>query len=187
MARDTRGVTGIVLAAGAGTRLGAPKAELVVAGQRLVDRAVGELSRAGCAEVVAVVRAGTSVDDAVVVVNPDPDRGMGSSLRLGLAAASGERAVIVLVDTPGIGADQVRNVLAVDAPFVVARYGTRRGHPVAIDRPLWTEVAALAEGDQGARPFMRAHPELVTEVACAGDPSDIDTPEDLADWPRPTR
>jgi len=172
MARDTSGVSGIVLAAGAGTRLGGPKAELVVAGQRLIDRAVGELRRAGCAEVVA----------AVVVVNPDPDRGMGSSLRLGLAAASGDRAVIVLVDTPGIGADQVRQVLAVDAPFVTARYGARRGHPVAIDRPLWTEVAALAEGDQGARPFMRARPELVTEVACAGDPADIDTPEDLARW-----
>jgi molybdenum cofactor cytidylyltransferase/nicotine blue oxidoreductase len=181
------GVTGVVLAAGAGTRLGGPKAELVVGGQRLIDRAVGELRRAGCAEVVAVVRAGTSALDAVVVVNPDPDRGMGSSLRLGLAAASGDRAVIVLVDTPGVGADQVGRVLAIDAPFVIARYGTRRSHPVAIDRPLWTEVSALAGGDQGARPFMRAHPELVTEVACDGDPSDIDTPEDLARWSRPTR
>jgi CTP:molybdopterin cytidylyltransferase MocA len=187
MVSGVTGVTGVVLAAGAGTRLGGPKAELVVAGQRLVDRAVGELRRAGCTEVVAVVRAGTSVDGAVVVVNPDPDRGMGSSLRLGLAAASGDRAVIVLVDTPGIGADQVRQLLAVEAPFVIARYGERRSHPVAIDRPLWTEVGALAEGDQGARPFMRAHPELVTEVACAGDPSDIDTPDDLARWSDRTR
>lgn len=175
-------VSGIVLAAGAGTRLGGPKAELVVAGQRLVDRAVSELRRAGCAEVIAVVRSGTRVADAVEVVNPDPEQGMGSSLRLGLATATGDRAVIVLVDTPGVGADQVRSVLAVDAPLVVARYGSRRGHPVAIDRPLWTEVAALAEGDQGAREFMRARPELVTEVACTGDPGDIDTPADLARW-----
>lgn len=179
-------VSGIVLAAGAGTRLGGPKAELVVGGERLLDRAVRELRTAGCAEVVAVVRAGTTVGNAVVVVNPDPDRGMGSSLRLGLGAASGDRAVIVLVDTPGIGAEQVRAVLAVDAPLAIARYGARRGHPVAIDRPLWTDVAALAEGDQGARPFMRAHPELVTEVACAGDPSDIDTPEDFARWAPPS-
>jgi molybdenum cofactor cytidylyltransferase/nicotine blue oxidoreductase len=104
-----------------------------------------------------------------------------------LGAASGDRAVIVLVDTPGIGADQVRQVLALDAPFVIARYGSRRGHPVAIDRPLWTEVVALAEGDQGARPFMRAHPELVTDVPCAGDPADIDTSDDLARWAGPTR
>ena len=180
-------VTGVVLAAGAGTRLGRPKAELVVAGERLLDRAVRELRAAGCTEVVAVVRAGTPVRDAVAVVNPDPDRGMGSSLRLALAAASGERAVIVLVDTPGIDADSIRSVLDVEAPFVIARYGDRRGHPVAIERALWTEVAALAEGDQGARPFMRAHPELVTEVACSADPSDIDTPDDLAAWTRQRR
>jgi CTP:molybdopterin cytidylyltransferase MocA len=183
-------VTGVVLAAGSGTRLGRPKAELVVAGERLVDRAVRELRVAGCTEVVAVVRAGTRVDGAVAVVNPDPDRGIGSSLRLALqaaAAAPGDRAVIVLVDTPGLGADSIRQVLAVDAPFVIARYGDRRGHPVAIERALWAEVAERAAGDQGARPFMRAHPELVTEVAGTGDPSDIDTPEDLAAWTRPDR
>ena len=175
-------VSGIVLAAGAGTRLGRPKADLVIAGERLIDRAVREMREGGCAEVVAVVRAGTDAGAAVGVVNPDPDRGMGSSLRLGLAAASGDRAVLVLVDTPGIGAAEVRRVLAVDAPFVIARYGARRSHPVVIDRPLWAEVAALAEGDEGARPFMRAHPDLVTEVMCDGDPSDIDTPDDLARW-----
>ena len=173
-------VSGIVLAAGAGKRLGGPKAELVVAGERLLDRAVRVLREGGCAEVVAVVRADTQVDGAVVVVNSDPDRGMGSSLRLGLAAASGDRAAIVLVDTPGVTADAVRCTLRVAAPVAVATYGGRRGHPVVIDRPLWTNVAALAVGDAGARAFLRGHPELVTEVTCTGDPADIDTAEDLA-------
>jgi CTP:molybdopterin cytidylyltransferase MocA len=173
---------GIVLAAGAGTRFGRPKAEIVLGGERLVDRAVRVLRDGGCADVVAVVRDGVEVPGAVAVVNPDPERGMGSSLRLGLAAASGTRAAIVLVDTPGIGADAVRRVLAVDAPVVVATYNGRRGHPVVIDRPLWTEVATLADGDHGARPFMRAHPDLVVEVACEGDPADVDTLADLAAW-----
>jgi CTP:molybdopterin cytidylyltransferase MocA len=173
-------VSGIVLAAGAGRRLGGPKAELTIAGERLLDRAVRVLSDSGCAEVVAVVRAGIRVEGAVVVVNSDPDRGMGSSLRLGLAAASGERAAIVLVDTPGITAEAVRLTLGVAAPVAVATYGGRRGHPVVIDRPLWTNVAALAIGEAGARAFLRQHPELVTEVACPGDPADIDTAEDLA-------
>ena len=172
-------VCGIVLAAGAGTRFGRPKADLVLGGERLVDRAVRVLREGGCADVVAVVRDGVAVPGAAAVVNPDPERGMGSSLRLGLAAASGTRAVIVLVDTPGIGADAVRRVLGVDGA-----YGGRRSHPVVLDRPLWTEVASLADGDQGARPFMRAHPDLVVEVACEGDPADVDTPADLAAWQR---
>jgi CTP:molybdopterin cytidylyltransferase MocA len=175
-------VSGIVLAAGAGTRLGRPKAELIMAGERLLDRAVRVLREGGCSEVVAVVRPGVELSGAIVVVNPEPDRGMGSSLRLGLGAASGERAAVVLVDTPGLTADAVRRVVGVAAPVAVATYAGRRGHPVVIERRLWTEVAALAEGDEGARPFLRAHPGLVTEVACSGDPSDIDTPQDLAAW-----
>ena len=175
-------VSGIVLAAGAGTRLGQPKAELILAGERLLDRAVRVLYDGGCHEVVAVVRPGVEVRGAISVVNQEPDRGMGSSLRLGLGVASGDRAAIVLVDTPGLAADAVRRVAGVTAPVAVATYAGRRGHPVVIERPLWTDVAALAEGDEGARPFLRLHPGLVAEVACAGDPSDIDTPRDLAAW-----
>ncbi len=175
-------VSGVVLAAGAGVRFGRPKAEVVVDGARLVDRAVAVLRDGGCDEVVAVVRPGVLVDGAVIVENPDPERGMGSSLRLGLAAASGERAVILLVDTPGVAASAVRAVLAVDAPVAIASYDGRRGHPVAIAREHWPAVADLARGDAGARAFLRAHPELVAEVACEGDPADLDTTEDLAAW-----
>jgi molybdenum cofactor cytidylyltransferase/nicotine blue oxidoreductase len=162
--------------------MGQPKAELIVDGERLVDRAVRVLRAGGCDEVVTVVRDGLLSPDARVVVNPEPERGMGSSLRLALAAATGTRAVILLVDTPGIGADAIRAVLAADAPVVVATYRGRRGHPVVVDRSWWAEVAERAEGDRGARPFLAAHPELVREVECAGDPSDLDTLGDLATW-----
>ena len=138
-------VSGLVLAAGAGRRMGQPKAELIVDGERLIDRAVRVLRAGGCDEVVTVVRDGLRCPDARVVVNPEPERGMGSSLRLALAAASGRRAVILLVDTPGIGADAVRAVLAADAPVVVATYRGRRGHPVVVDRSWWDEVAERAE------------------------------------------
>ena len=175
-------VSGLILAAGAGHRMGQPKAELIVDGERLVDRAVRVLRAGGCDEVVAVVRDGGVNPDARVVVNPEPERGLGSSLRLALAAATGSRAVILLVDTPGIGSQAVRAVLAADAPVVVATYQGRRSHPVVVDRAWWAEVAERAEGDRGAWPFLAAHPELVREVECPGDPSDLDTLGDLATW-----
>jgi CTP:molybdopterin cytidylyltransferase MocA len=175
-------VSGVVLAAGSGHRMGRPKADLLVDGERLIDHAVRVLRAGGCDEVVAVVREGLPDPDARIVVNPDPERGMGSSLRLALRAASGRRAAILLVDTPGIGADAVRAVLAAEAPVVVATYGGRRAHPVVVDRSWWDEIAAAADGDRGARPFLDAHPELVVEVECEGDPADLDTAADLASW-----
>ena len=175
-------VSGLVLAAGAGHRMGQPKAELIVDGERLIDRAVRVLRGGGCDEVVAVLRDEVVNPDARVVVNPEPERGMGSSLRLALGAATGRRAVILLVDTPGIGSEAVRAVLAADAPVVVATYRGRRGHPVVVDRAWWAEVAELAAGDRGARPFLAAHPELVREIECPGDPSDLDTIGDLTTW-----
>jgi CTP:molybdopterin cytidylyltransferase MocA len=112
---------------------------------------------------------------------------MGSSLRLGLAACTGEIALVLLVDTPGVGADAVRAVLdavRAGAPVAIADFAGHRAPPVAITRPYWAEVADRAEGDQGARGFLRAHPDLVTAVRCAGDPADIDTPADLARFER---
>jgi CTP:molybdopterin cytidylyltransferase MocA len=94
--------------------------------------------------------------------------------------------VVTLVDTPGIRVAAVRAVaerVREGAPVAIATYNGRRGHPVAFDRGVWPAVAEQAEGDQGARGFLRTHPELVIEVASEGDPGDIDTPADLAAWP----
>jgi CTP:molybdopterin cytidylyltransferase MocA len=173
---------GVVLAAGAGSRYGQPKAEIVIEGARLLDRAIRTLRDGGCHDVVAVVRPGTTATDATVVVNPDPARGLGSSLRLGLQAATGALAVILLADLPGVTPDAVRRVMAAGAPVAVATYAGRRGHPVAIAREHWDEAGRLAVGDEGARPFLLAHLSLVAEVPCVGDPTDIDTPDDLARW-----
>ena len=89
--------------------------------------------------------------------------------------------VIALVDQPFIGPGAVRALIASGAGLAVATYEGRRRNPVLIAREHFAEVSALAVGDVGARPFMKAHPELVTEVPCDehGDPADIDTPQDL--------
>ncbi len=179
------GLSGLLLAAGAGTRLGQPKAQVRIDGVRLLDRGLDVLRRAGCTELVAVLRAAEDLPGVTTVVNPNPEQGMGSSLRLGLAACTGDVAVVMLVDTPGIGDDAVRAVVAAvaaGAPAAIADFDGYRAPPVAFARAVWAEVADLAVGDQGARGFLRAHPEQVTAVPCAGDPADIDTPQDLARW-----
>ena len=181
-------VAGLVLAAGEGSRFGGPKALAEIDGERLVDRAVRVLREGGCEPVYVVSGAATvEVPGATTVVNDDWATGMASSLRAGLAALpeSAEAVVISLVDQPGIGADVVdRLVRRLDDghQLVVATYDGQPRNPVGVARPLWAAVSAFAVGDEGVRAFIRHHPDQVDAVECAdiADPTDIDTPDDLA-------
>ncbi|WP_433255556.1 nucleotidyltransferase family protein [Streptosporangium sp. CA-135522] len=180
---------GLLLAAGSGSRLGTPKALVELRGERLVDRGVRLLRDGGCHPVVVVLGAAAAqVRGAVTVGNPRWRSGMGSSLRVGLDALPSDaaRVVIALVDQPFIGPQAVRRLIRAareGASVAVATYGGAPRNPVLIAREHFAEVAALAVGDVGARPFLRAHPELVVRVACddVGDPADIDTPADLSE------
>ncbi len=198
-------VAGILLAAGEGSRLGQPKALVEIAGQRLVDRGLLMLRAGGAAPVVVVTGAApVDVPGALVVHNPAWSTGMGSSLTAGLSALRAlppddcSAAVIALADQPLVspacvkrliasqrGDANGRGVMAGSGPggavIAVATYGGRPRNPVLIAREHWAEVLTMAHGDAGARPFLRAHPDLITLVECGdiGRPDDIDTPEDL--------
>ncbi|MFC6084974.1 nucleotidyltransferase family protein [Sphaerisporangium aureirubrum] len=179
---------GLLLAAGAGTRFGAPKAVVELAGERLADRGVRLLRDGGCDPVVVVLGAATvPLPGALVVRNPDWESGMGSSLRAGLAGLppSAGAVVIALADQPLIGAEAVRRLVAAwrdGATAAVATYGGAPRNPVLLAREHFAEAGALAVGDVGARAFLRARRGLVTRVPCddVGDPADIDTLADLA-------
>lgn len=181
-------VAGVLLAAGEGKRLGTPKALVELGGRRLADRAAGLLRDAGTAPVLVVTGAApVTVPGTVGVPNPDWRTGMGSSLAAGLRALPGDcsAAVIALVDQPLIGADVVRRLLAAHqagAGLVVAAYHGQARNPVLLARDHWAGALAAADGDTGARPYLRAHRDLVALVECAdiGRPDDVDTPEDLA-------
>ncbi|WP_433413415.1 nucleotidyltransferase family protein [Microtetraspora malaysiensis] len=184
---DPNEVVGVLLAAGSGRRMGTPKALVEFEGERLADRGVRLLAEGGCDPVLIVLGAAeVRVPGAVAVHNPEWATGMGSSLRAGLAAlpASARAAVIALVDQPLVRPEAVRRLIAAyraGAAVAVACYGGAPRNPVLITREHFAEVAALAQGDVGARPFLRARPELVTRVECdgVGDPADLDTPDDL--------
>jgi len=182
-----------VLAAGRGERFG-PDAKLLreLAGIPIVRRAVDAARASGLATVVVVPDGptgdsiGRAVGDGVeLVANPDPGRGISSSLAVALDSLEsrhGVDAVIVgLGDQPLVGAEAYRRVAEVhasDATLAVATYGGERGNPVLLDRSHWPEARALT-GDVGARALMRDHP--VRDVPCdgTGDPADVDRPDDL--------
>ena len=204
-------IAGVLLAAGEGSRFGQPKALVELNGQTLAERGVN-LLRAGGADPVLVVTGAAAVelDGAHAVYNPDWRTGMGSSLRAALQALAGSSpgsgsgsgsssgsgsgsavgidvgaVVVALADQPLVGAAAVARLIAAyrgGATVAVAAYDGQARNPVLLAREHWAEVIATATGDQGARAFLRAHPDLVALVECGdtGRPDDIDTPADLA-------
>lgn len=179
----------VVLAAGGGTRFEGPVHKLLAPyrGRPLVVWAVehamaAELDEtivvAGAADVAAVLPPGARVVD-----NPRWAEGQATSLQVAVAAADagGHDAIVVgLGDQPLIGPDAWRAVAASDAAIAVASYDGRRRNPVRLAREVWPLLPAA--GDEGARVVMRLRPELVREVACRGEPADVDTADDLSRW-----
>jgi CTP:molybdopterin cytidylyltransferase MocA len=199
-------VAGVLLAAGEGSRFGQPKALVELNGQTLAERGVNLLRAGGADPILVVVGAApVELDDTHTVYNPQWRTGMGSSLQAALQvllasaeADSGSGAgvgtgtgrdvgavVVALADQPLVGAEAVARLIAAyrdGATVAVAAYDGHARNPVLLARERWAEVIAMATGDQGARPFLRARPDLVTVVECGdtGRPDDIDTPADLA-------
>ncbi len=192
-----RRVAGLLLAAGGGRRYGLPKALVELDGRLFVDSAARVLREGGCAPVLVVlgaragqVRARAELSDCLVVDNPLWTTGMGSSLRAGLTALRevGQArsieidAVAVLpVDVPGVTGAAVRRVLAMAGPAALVRatYAGMPGHPVLIGREHWSGVYESANGDVGARDYLRRNP--VSDVPCEDIATglDVDRPEDL--------
>ena len=201
-------VPALILAAGDATRYRAaggtgPKVLATVAGRPLLSHVAHVAAASGLAPVVTVVSddvahaGGVGTSGMHLVVNPDPGRGIGASLRLGLAALAddvapdAEACVVLLGDQPGIDADVVREV--VDAWRATgratrARYEDGAGHPVVLPRPLWSSLrtSTTTAGDEGARGLLAQLDVLEVEVGTAA-PVDVDVPSDLMRVDAPDR
>ena len=184
------GTAGVLLAAGAGSRFGGPDHKLltVVHGRPLVQHALENMARSRLTPLLvvtgAVDLAAVVPGDMATVVNESWADGLASSLAVATRWAIDhdlDAIVVGLGDQPGITPDAWRAVAAATAtPVAVATYGGRRRHPVRLARRVWDQLPTT--GDQGARVVMAGSPALVTEVACEGDPTDVDTLEDLNRW-----
>jgi molybdenum cofactor cytidylyltransferase len=184
-------VGAVVLAAGAGSRFlatdGTHKLAATWRDRPVVAWAVDAAVAAGLARTWVVTGAlplaGVIGPGAEILYNPAWAEGQATSLQVAVTAArqAGLDAVVVgLGDQPGVTPSAWRLVAEVDAPIAVATYGGRRRNPVRLARDVWDLLPS--GGDEGARGIMRTRPELVIEVACDGQPGDIDTVEDLERW-----
>lgn len=192
-------VHGLLLAAGAGSRMGMPKALVRdEAGRPWLTRSIDVLLDGGCDRVTVVLGAAAAEaralvpSDVDVVVADDWASGMGASLRTGLAALgdSGAQAALVhLVDLPDVGAAVVRRVLRAAGPggaaLARASYDATPGHPVLLGRDHWPPVVDVAAGDRGARDYLATQATALVECGDLASGADVDT-ADPANR-RPTR
>ncbi len=186
----------IVLAAGRSSRMGEPKQLLALGGKTLLQRTLENVCASQAQDIVLVlgfaaeaITTQIEVEGVRVVINPDHQQGMGTSLRAGLAAldAQTQAALIVLADQPFVSPttlDQIINhYQQSDGQIVIPTYRGFRGNPVLLDRSVFPEVMALS-GDIGCRAIFGDHLDGIVKVPVGdiGILLDIDTPEDLARW-----
>jgi molybdenum cofactor cytidylyltransferase len=185
-------VAGVVLAAGTSSRMGQNKLFLQVEGEPLVRRVVGRAARAGFDPLIVVV--GHEADlvrralDGIPyrpVVNPDYERGVNSSLRAGIQAASetqARAAVVVLADMPFVTTAMMERLIdsyrSSDAPLVISDYGGVNAPPMLYDRSLFGELA-VSEGQGCGKHVVKRHRDEAASVSWPEEAlTDLDAPED---------
>lgn len=194
-------VGAVLLAAGAGSRLGGkPKALLELGGVPLIMRQLIALSGAGVDELVVVLGHHAPAIEAAIgqfpitlVHNPAPDEGQASSVRLGLQALSPrvDAVMVALADQPLIDAQDITALISAfrrrgDKSMVVPRVNapdgsSAPGNPVMFDAALREQWLA-GSAELSCRNWREKHPETVSWFDTDNQHYrlDIDTPEDLA-------
>ena len=181
----------IVPAAGRSDRFGSPKLTADLRGEPLLARTIRSLLDGPVARVIVVA----SVADAFarvplvhdprvsVVVNPDPDRGMFSSIQTGLAAADGDPILILPGDMPFVRPATVAAVLDAyrrQPGFIVPLRHSRPGHPIALPGSVRSAVL-VASPATSLSAFIKSQRLVRREIPVddAGVLHDVDTPADL--------
>jgi molybdenum cofactor cytidylyltransferase len=189
-----RRVSAVVLAAGASTRLGRPKQLLPVATHTMIEHVLGAVKAASLDEVVVVLGSSAAqIAEHVptgcrVVLNPNWETGVASSIRAGLAAVDprSEAVLFVQADQPYLSCAVLERILHAyygsTKAIVVPTYQGRSGSPVLFDRSLFSELATL-HGDVGGREVIAGSANQVLQVEMESGQAflDIDT---LADYER---
>ena len=182
----------ILPGAGASRRMGRPKLLLPYRNSTLVGSVVEALRGGGVSTIVLVtspgdedLRAWAREAGVRTAVNPDPGRGMLSSIREGLAALGGTGEILLVspADLPALRSETVAALVQrmeeTGAPLAVPVYRGKRGHPLAIAPALIPEIETL-DPDVGLKQLRDRHEDLLLEMEVE-DPGvvlDVDTPEE---------
>lgn len=187
-------LAGIILAAGASSRMGRDKALLSYQGSTFLNHIVFQFVSRLDPVVVVLGHHAEQIRAAIepspqlcVVVNDQYKLGMLSSLQEGIRALPDgiEAAMFTLVDHPAVEASTLDRLISerqrTDAPLLIPRLGGRRGHPVIASRVVLDDMLRLPS-DSSPKSVVRKHRErtLYVEVEDAGVLKDIDRPSDYA-------
>lgn len=184
-------VGAVILAAGAGMRLGGVAKALIATrdGRSFLARILDVAREVGLHDAIVVVgpphetlvAAHATELGARVVRNPEPERGMGSSIAIGFAAiaADCDAAWLWPVDHPDVDAETLRALVAALGSHDAARpvSGGRGGHPPLVARALFSQLGAC--GEEGARAVLARADVVDVDVGDAGTVRDVDTAADL--------
>ncbi len=194
---DEENVAGLVLAAGASTRMGKPKQLLPAEGQTMLGRVLGEALGSNLNRVILVLGyKAEEIKKALGRVLRDPrldvienqcyEKGLSSSIIAGLSEIkeSHRHALIMLGDMPCVYSSQInwliRHYLESNRLIGAVKTGVRRSHPVIFSHELYHELFNL-KGDRGAKSLFLKYKDSVCLVEPEGlfNDIDIDTPEDF--------
>ena len=187
-------IQGLLLAAGSARRYGAPKLlEARFQGEPIAALAARHLLQVMPGAIAVVADAQGPLAQlfescgARTVVNPQPQRGMGSSIAIGVAASRDAAGwVVALADMPWLRPCSIAAVVAAlnaGAGVAATRFQNRRGHPVGFAAGFREQLLQL-DGGEGARSVL-ANADQVVEIE-VNDPGvllDVDVPEDLGRAP----
>ena len=181
----------IVPAAGKAERFGGGKLTAQIDGEPLLNHTLRSLLEGGVARVIVVMAPGAEfpavsmLQDARVttVTNPDPSRGMFSSIQAGLAAAGGDPILVLPADMPFVQSSTVAAVLAAaekSGQIASPRFNGRHGHPVALPARMRDEILR-APASSALAALLKTHvgEQLEIDVTDAGIRRDVDVRGDL--------
>ncbi len=188
-------ISGIILAAGAASRMGKIKQLLPLGPRPMLWHVASAACQSQLAEVLVITGSAAELVAAAVndlplrvIHNPDWQQGQSSSVRAGLLSLqpTTKAVLFLLADQPLVTPELIDALIdqwrCSGKTIICPSYEAIRGNPVLFDLAAWRNDLEQLDGDQGARRILAAHPDAIGYLPVATDEIflDVDTAADYA-------